>query len=238
MSAPDVGDIAPDALLKDPEGTQVRLASIWSDRPTVLVFLRYFGCPFCQAQVVALRRDEQLFRAAGAAVALVGHGDPKDAVAFLLAKRVPFPLLLDPERSAYRAYGLTQGKIMQVLTPKTALPWLRAEMSPETRQHGLKGGSFLQMPGTFVIDTGGVVRFRGGLIQFAHRNKHVADSPANDGILDVVSKLVAMRGEQAEGTRSSTRPSAPIRERSLKSGAQPFSTGTPTNEPYSVHDPS
>jgi len=79
---------------------------------------------------------------------------------------------------------------MQVLSPKTALPWLRAELSPETRQHGLKGGSFMQMPGTFVIDTGGVVRFRGGLIQFAHRNKHVADSPANDDILRVVASLV------------------------------------------------
>jgi hypothetical protein len=49
----------------------------------------------------------------------------------------------------------------------------------------------MQMPGTFVIDTGGVVRFRGGLIQFAHRNKHVADSPANDDVLRVVASLVA-----------------------------------------------
>jgi hypothetical protein len=83
-----------------------------------------------------------------------------------------------------------QGKVMQVLSPRTALPWIRAELSPETRQRGLKGGSFMQMPGTFVIDTGGVVRFTGGLIQFAHRNKHVADSPTNDLLLRVVASLV------------------------------------------------
>jgi len=190
MGAPEVGDVAPDALLMDPDGHDVRLSWMWGAQPAVVVFLRYFGCPFCQAQVVAIRRDQEMFREAGAHVVLIGHGNHEDALAFLQAKRVPFPLLLDRDREAYRAYGLTQGKVMQVLSPKTALPWLRAELSPETRQHGLKGGSFMQMPGTFVIDTGGVVRFRGGLIQFAHRNKHVADSPANDDILRVVEALV------------------------------------------------
>jgi peroxiredoxin len=231
MSGPEVGDLAPDALLMDPEGRDVTLSSLWTDRPAVIVFLRYFGCPFCQAQVVALRRDQERFRDSDARVVLVGHGNHEDAVAFLQAKRVPFPLLLDQERSAYRAYGLMQGKVMQVLSPKTALPWLRAELSPETRQRGLKGGSFMQMPGTFVIDTGGVVRFRGGLVQFAHRNKHVADAPANDHILQVVARLAAERAEAR-----TAEPSGPPGGRDR--GGQPFSTGTPTSEPYSVQDPS
>jgi peroxiredoxin len=197
-----VGDLAPDALLIDPDGREVLLSAMWRDEPAVIVFLRYFGCPFCQAQVVTLRRDEALFREAGARVALVGHGHPADALAFVQAKRLPFPLLLDRDRGAYRVYGLTQGKVMQVLSPKAALPWLKAELSSETRQGGLKGGSFLQMPGTFVIDTGGVVRFRGGLIQFAHRNKHVADSPANEHILRLVAAL----------TGDATTPPEPIPE--------------------------
>jgi hypothetical protein len=62
------------------------------------------------------------------------------------------------------------------------------------------GGSFMRMPGTFVIDTEGVVRFTDGLIQFAHRNKHVADSPTNDLILRVVASLVGRaRDEIASG---------------------------------------
>jgi hypothetical protein len=43
------------------------------------------------------------------------------------------------------------------------------------------------MPGTFVIDTEGVVRM-------AHRNRHVADAPANERILGV---LEAMRARKA-----------------------------------------
>ncbi len=234
MGAPEIGDLAPDALLMDPDGHDVRLSSMWSAQPAVVVFLRYFGCPFCQAQVVAIRRDQEMFREAGAHVVLIGHGNHEDALAFLQAKRVPFPLLLDRDREAYRAYGLTQGKVMQVLSPKTALPWLRSELSSETRQHGLKGGSFMQMPGTFVIDTGGVVRFRGGLIQFAHRNKHVADSPANDDILRVVEALTTRPAETEEPGRPE--PSGPSGRRD--GGDQPFSTGAPTSEPYSVHEPS
>lgn len=189
MNPPSVGDPAPDARLLDLEGQPARLSWFWHESPAVFVFLRYFGCPFCQAQVVALRRDRQRFENVGARVVLVGHGDPAEAATFAERKALPFPLLLDPDRSAYRAYGLVPGRAVQVLGPKVFLPWLKAEMSSETRQGGLKGGSFFQMPGTFVIDRGGVVRLSGGLVRLAHRNRHVADTPSNELILRLVAAL-------------------------------------------------
>lgn len=193
MSGPAVGDPAPDASLLDLSGAEVRLSSLWTGGPAVVVFLRYFGCPFCQAQVVALRRDEERFRSAGAQIGLVGHGASGDGAAFLSDRRLPFPLLLDPDRAAYRSYGLVQGKALQVLGPQVFLPWIRAEVSSETRQRGLKGGSFFQMPGTFVIDRGGVVRLNQGLVRLAHRSRHVADTPSNETILGLVSALAAER---------------------------------------------
>jgi len=59
VSGPEVGDIAPDAVLMDTDGRHVHLSASWTDQPAVVVFLRYFGCPFCQAQVVTLRRDDE-----------------------------------------------------------------------------------------------------------------------------------------------------------------------------------
>lgn len=191
MNPPSVGDPAPDPSLVGLDGAEVALSSLWRERPAVVVFLRYFGCPFCQAQVVALRRDADRFAGAGGQIGLVGHGHPHEAAAFAETKRLPFPLLLDPDRSAYRAYGLVQGKALQVLGPQVVLPWLKAELSAETRQRGLKGGSFFQMPGTFVIDRGGVVRLSGGLVRLAHRNRHVADAPSNELVLKLVSSLAA-----------------------------------------------
>ena len=43
MSTPEVGDIAPDALLMDPDGLDVHLSSMWRSQPAVVVFLRYFA---------------------------------------------------------------------------------------------------------------------------------------------------------------------------------------------------
>jgi hypothetical protein len=143
--------------------------------------------------VVALRRDEERFRGAGARVGLVGHGNAGDGAAFVSDRRLPFPLLLDPDRAAYRSYGLIQGKALQVLGPQVFLPWIKAEVSSETRQRGLKGGNFFQMPGTFVIDRGGVVRLNQGLVRLAHRSRHVADTPSNETILGLVSALAAQR---------------------------------------------
>jgi peroxiredoxin len=188
MAGPEVGDLAPDALLVNLEREEVRLSQLWNERPAVVVFLRYFGCPFCQTQVVNLRNENDRIRGAGASVGLIGHGDPEAAVEFASSKSLPFPLLLDRDRGTYRAYGLVQGKAMQVLSPKVALPWIKAELSPETRQRGLAGGSFLQMPGTFVIDTSGVVRARGGRIRMAHRNRNFADAPSVERLIEALAQ--------------------------------------------------
>lgn len=100
---------------------------------------------------------------------------------------VSFTFLLDPDRAAYRAYGLAKANPLQVFGPSTALPFLKANLRSETRQRGLKGGDLMQMPGTFVVD--------GGRIRYAHRNKHVADSPRNHEILDVLTRA----GSRADG---------------------------------------
>jgi peroxiredoxin len=186
MAGPEVGDSAPDALLTDLERREVRLSSLWKKRPAVVVFLRYFGCPFCQTQVVTLRNEHERIRRSGADVGLIGHGDPEAAVAFASSKELPFPLLLDRDRSTYRAYGLVQGKAMQVLRPRVALPWIKAELSSETRQRGLAGGNFLQMPGTFVVDTSGVVQARGGRVRMAHRNRNFADAPSIERLIEAL----------------------------------------------------
>ena len=181
-----VGDRAPDAELIDRVGERVSLSSAWAGRPAALVFLRYFGCPFCQAQVVALREDHDRFERIGAHVTLIGQGTPQECREFCETRRLPFRVLVDPDRSAYRAYGLGKGGVMQVVGPQVMVPWIRNELHAETRQRSTRGASFTQMPGTFVIDTDGIVRF-------GHRSRHVADVPRNSTILRALSELPSIR---------------------------------------------
>jgi len=183
MSAgPQAGDPAPDATLLDSEGQPVRLSSFWSERPAVLVFLRYFGCPFCQMHVVKLREDQELFQRVGAVVVLIGQGSPEEGAGFCRRKHLPFPCLLDGDRSAYRAYGLRRRNLAVVASPQIVAPFVRANLNPETRQRGLEGGDFFQMPGTFVVDQAGTIRL-------THRNRTIADSPPNQTLLDLLAGL-------------------------------------------------
>jgi hypothetical protein len=43
MPHPEVGDRAPDPTVLDLRGREVALSSLWTDRPTVAVFLRHYG---------------------------------------------------------------------------------------------------------------------------------------------------------------------------------------------------
>jgi peroxiredoxin len=181
-SAPQVGDAAPDVRLLESGLSEVTLSAYWQNRPALTVFLRYFGCPFCQMQVVKLRDERERLEGAGASIVLIGQGDAREEEAFREARQVPFPILIDTDRRAYRAYGLGRGSPMQLYGPRVGVPFLRANLSPETRQRGLRGGSFLQMPGTFVVDTSGVIRM-------AHRNRTVSDNPRNDKILRVLEAI-------------------------------------------------
>jgi len=209
VPGPTVHDPAPDVSLLDSASKEAVLSSYWRREPAVVVFLRYFGCPFCQSQVVQLREDRQRFNDLGAGIVLIGQGTPSDAAEFTERMRQPFECLVDTDRSAYRAYGLVRATATQVFGPQVALPFLKANLRRETVQRGLHGGSFMQMPGTFVIDTDGVV-------QMAHRNRHVADTPASDRILDVLSALRARRPSAEAGA-------PPLRPRS--SPRTPWSNG-------------
>ena len=39
----EVGDAAPDVTLRDDQGNDVQLSSLWSQQPSALVFVRHFG---------------------------------------------------------------------------------------------------------------------------------------------------------------------------------------------------
>lgn len=39
----EVGDVAPDVILRDEDGAEAQLSAYWQHQPTVLVFVRHFG---------------------------------------------------------------------------------------------------------------------------------------------------------------------------------------------------
>lgn len=87
---------APDLALKDGAGNPIALASRGA-RPVLVVFFLGFGCVHCVEQLRALSPRCAAFAAAGIDVIAIGT-ERDDGETF------PFPILADPESTAFRAW--------------------------------------------------------------------------------------------------------------------------------------
>lgn len=104
-----------------------------------------------------MRRAEAELAAAGLAAAVVGMGTPEETAAFVREAGTGFPVLADPERAAYRAYGLIEAGASQFLAPKAGLAMVGALL--RGNRGGKPVGDVRQLGGAFLIGRDGVVRW-------------------------------------------------------------------------------
>jgi peroxiredoxin len=173
---PQVGDRAPDAVLPDHEGNDVALSSLWAERPLLVLFWRHFGCSCGMDRAARLRTELADYRAGGGDVVIVGQGEPARAARYRERQGLDVPVLSDPDRSAYQAYGLLQGTTAQILFDAPD-PFLRCDfdagMGLAASRHATDRALVddpWQLPGEFVIGTDGV-------IAYAHRYGWCEDYP-------------------------------------------------------------
>lgn len=112
---------------------------------------------FSREQATQLRRDHEHFSVRGYRVVAIVQGDAERAAAYRAELELPFSILADQDRSAYRAYGLIQASAKSFLDPKLYAGAIRALLSGALPSK--PSGDPSQPPGTFIIDRGGVVRF-------------------------------------------------------------------------------
>lgn len=110
----------------------------------------------------------------------VAQGTAQDVAKFCRDFAVPFPVLADTKREAYKAYALPKGNFMQVMGPQLLGRAAQALLSGAS--FGKRIGDPMQLQGTFVIEKGGFVRF-------AHRGKDSSDNPSNKQLFSVLEKL-------------------------------------------------
>lgn len=189
-----VGDAAPDVELQDMDGTARRLAEFWPAGPTLLLFLRQFGCSCLAERWDLLREEIPALVAAGARIVAVGQAEPERSAVVARRRGYPFPVLSDPERQAYRAYGLLQGTPAQLVHD---FPWRPGDMeTAETTYLRPRRGTERavvddpwQLPGEFVID-------RAGTIVLAHRYQYCEDFPPKTVLLGAIAAARAIEGTQ------------------------------------------
>ena len=163
-----------DIRLPDPDGQEVRLGSLWEEKLAIIVFLRHYGCIFCRQHVAELREHEQAIRARNAGVAAIGMGDRNYARLFREETGITFPLLVDEERTAYRAAGLKRANILHLLRRNNAAARKRAWGAGH--KHHTLGQNPFQLGASFVFGPGNVDRY-------AHLSRTFGDNASCDELL-------------------------------------------------------
>ena len=121
--------------------------------PTLLVFLRHFGCIFCKEAVADLREAAEA-ATSYPEILFFTQGTPRESRAFLRdwpeARAVS-----DPELAFYEAFGIRRASFYEALGPKV----LRAGQRAKSRgfENGPRNGDIWRMPGCLLVEGGEVV---------------------------------------------------------------------------------
>lgn len=127
----------------------------------------------CREHVVDMREGYDQFLQAGGDVAIVTMGTVEQTAAFRARNQLPFTCLADPERVAYKAFGVPIGTVGQIAGPTVWSGGLKAILRAGI---GKPVGDVLQLHASFVID-------REGIIRFVHLPRHSADRPTNGELI-------------------------------------------------------
>ena len=121
-----------------------------------------------------MREREQAFREKRAALAAIGLGDRRYAGFFREESGIPFPLLVDEKREAYRVAGLASANLFHLLRRDNAAARKRAQAGGYSQRK--LGANPFQLGGSFVFGPGNVDRF-------AHISRTFGDNASVEALL-------------------------------------------------------
>jgi peroxiredoxin len=129
-----------------------------------------------------VRAKHGQFQALGAQIIVISFVPPDRLNRYLAARSWPFRFFADPQRAAYRAFGLESATWLQILRPRVLARYFglifRGRM-PQMAQEDVH-----QLGGDFVLD-------RAGRITYEYRSRDPADRPSVSELLDAVRQASA-----------------------------------------------
>lgn len=128
--------------LLDPLGKPTFVSDVLGGRPTLLCFLRHFGCLFCFESAAELLGERQRLEASGAQLVFIGNGNPAHAREFMYEHRLDGCVYTDPSRRLYGLLELHHG-MTRTLNPRSVRNARRAYQRG-FRPNGVKGDPWQQ----------------------------------------------------------------------------------------------
>lgn len=134
----------------------------------------------CRDWLAQLERHHDELRVAGLSVAAIGIGEPRHAQRYCGSLAPSIPCFCNRTLEAYRAFGLKEGGLWQLLGPQVIAA--SARVAARGIVQGRRTGNALMLGGVFVIDAQGVVRF-------ARYDEYAGDHPSFTDVLNAVKRL-------------------------------------------------
>jgi peroxiredoxin len=106
----------------------------------------------------------------GGKVLAISLAQPPQIAAYLGRTPLPIPLVADPSRDAYRAFGLERASWSTILGIRSILAYFRLIFRGWFPRRPQEGEDVLQLGGDFVLD-------RSGRIVYAYRSAEPTDRP-------------------------------------------------------------
>ena len=171
---------APDMVLLNTNKEPVQLSSLWADKPLLLAFTRHFGCTQCKEMLDEIVAGQDRIRKAGLAIAIIMQGTPEATALFAKQFAPGLLCLADPERKAYKAYGLVRGNLFQTfLNPKVWSAISKSRKKGYQVEPAPPGQDAMLMSGTFIIS-------KDGRVELPYYYDNIADHPSLDLLLEGV----------------------------------------------------
>jgi len=179
-------DAINEILRLEPDNQDLDLVALSIKSPTMLIFLRHFGCTFCREALSDMSKVQEKVRAMGVQVVYVHMVDKETAEFHLGVNNIDGSLnVSDPERLLYQYFGLQRGSFRQLFGLNVMMRGFSAGVV-NGNGHGMKFiGDGDQMPGLFMLDNGRVTN------RFIH--KYASDRP---NYVEFAELALAGRDEQ------------------------------------------
>ena len=101
-----VGDVAPDFILKDPDGKDVWSKELLAKGPLIVTFYRGIWCPYCNMDLQAIEERIAELRSLGAELVAISPQTAPNSRRSQRENKLSFPILSDPNNELAAAFGL------------------------------------------------------------------------------------------------------------------------------------
>ncbi len=171
------GDNAPDFNFVTPWQTGLEFYKAAGENPSVLIFLRYQGCPVCQMEMASLKHEIDLFAQKDAGVFVFLQSSPEVVASAANKEDWPFTIVSDPSGDIFRLYSVMPGGILKYLHPAGLMAAIKATF--KGHKHGKFEGMETQLPAAFIVGTDKT-------IIYAYYGKNISDVPSPKTLSDII----------------------------------------------------